>query len=747
MNIKTIVRGISLTAIFLIPLFAILAPSGAAHPVFPSNLINDLFFPFITGKAFYFRILVEIAFAGWIILAFLDPKYRPKCTPVSITVTLFAFVVLLADLLGVNPMRSMWSNFERMEGWVTIVHLWALFMTMVNMFGFGEIGRRIWHRYLNVHLAVGGIVAIYAIVQLLGGATIHQGSRIDSSLGNAAYLAVYLLFQTFISAYMYFVARNKNISGSDILVWVYGIAFFVFGYLLVETATRGTILGLFGGVLLALVLYAIFGGKKKEEKKWRWISSGIILLILVLGILFWFNKDAKFIQNHEALRRMASISLSENKTQARAYIWPVAIKGAMERPLFGWGQENFNYIFNANYNPKMWAQEQWFDRAHSVFIDWLVSSGLVGIIVYLALYVMAIVVIWRSRFSVAEKSLFTGLIAGYAIHNVFVFDNIASYIMFFGILGFLSSNYLHGKDLETKGLREFKKETVEYIVAPLVLVLLIITLYMVNIRVIETNTSLIKALITCQAGKSDSAPVFEKALSYDAYVGNQEIREQLITCAQNTILSNATSGPMKQSIFMLTDAQIQKQIQATPKDARIYNLAGNFMNSLSIQGGEQKALEYLKKANDLFPNKPAILISLAEAYLKAGDKDKAISTIKQAYELATDNTGARDAYARALVILGREKEAREIFKANPEIFENIGFVQLYASLKQYDKAIAILKKAINADSKKIEYRVMLADIQNAAGYKWESVETLKGVANDFPEYKTQVDQIIKQIQK
>jgi O-antigen ligase/tetratricopeptide (TPR) repeat protein len=744
MNLKTIVRSISISAIFLIPFFAILAPSGAAHPIFPSNLINDLFFPFITGKAFYFRILTEIAFAGWIILAFLDPKYRPKCTPVSITITIFAFVVLLSDLLGVNPIRSMWSNFERMEGWVTIIHLWALFMAMVNVFGTGESGRRMWQRYMNTHLVVAGIVAIYAFVQLLGGAQIHQGSRIDASLGNAAYLAVYMLFQTFISAYMFFVAKNKKISGSEILVWVYGISFFVFGYLLVETATRGTILGLIGGVLLALALYAIFGGKKKEDKKWRWISLGIIVFIMVVGILFWVNRDAKFIQNHEALRRMASISISENKTQARAYIWPAAVKGAMERPLFGWGQDNFNYIFNSNYNPKMWAQEQWFDRAHSVFLDWLVSSGLVGIIVYLALYVMAIIVIWKSTFSVAEKSTLTGLIVGYAIHNIFVFDNLASYILFFSFLGFVSSNYQNGKDTNTKGLREFKNETVEYVVAPLVLVLLIVTIYMVNVRVIQANTTLIKALVTCQSGKTDSTPVFEKALSYDMYVANQEIREQLITCAQNTILSNATSGPMKQSIFLLTDAQIQKQIEATPKDARIYNLAGNLMNS--IQNGE-KALEYLKIANELFPNKPAILISLAEAYLRTNNKDKAIETIKAAYELSTDNYNARDAYARALVIMGREKEAIDRFKANPEIFDTQGFAQLYVSLKQYDKAIDIAKKLINSDPKKIEYKVMLADIQNAAGYKWEAVQTLKGIANDFPEYKTQVDQAIKQIQK
>ena len=745
MNIKTIARSVSITAIFLIPLFAILAPSGAAHPVFPSNLINDLFFPFITGKAFYFRILVEIAFAGWVVLAFLDPKYRPKCTPISITISIFAFVVLLADLLGVNPLRSFWSNFERMEGWVTIIHLWALFMSMVNVFGAGESGHRIWYRYMNTHLIVGGIVAIYAIVQLLGGATIHQGSRIDASLGNAAYLAVYMLFQAFVSAYMFFVAKGKKIANSDIMIWIYGVAFFIFGYLLIETATRGTILGFLGGVLLALALYAIFGGKDKKAKKWRWTSFGIILFIILSGILFWANRDAKFIQNHEALRRMASISISENKTQARAYIWPAAIKGSLERPLFGWGQENFNYIFNANYNPKMWAQEQWFDRAHSVFLDWLVASGFVGFIVYLALYVMAIIVIWKSAITVAEKSVLTGLIVGYAIHNIFVFDNLASYIMFFGLLGFLSSNYLYGKkNIDDKNSREFKKETVEYVVAPVVLVLLVITVYMVNVRVIQANSSLIRALVVCQSGKSDSTPSFEQALSYDMYVANQEIREQLITCTQNTILSNSTSGPMKQSIFALADAQIQKQIQATPKDARIYNLAGNLMNSIQIG---DKALEYLKKAQELSPNKQSIMTSLAEGYLRTGNNEKAIDIIKNAYELSTDNINIRDSYARALVIVGKEKEAREMFKANPEIFETQSMAQLYASLKQYDKAIVIVKKLITSDPKKIEYKVMLADIQNAAGYKWEAVETLKGIANDYPEYKTQVDQAIKQIQK
>ena len=54
MNINTILRRIIIGSIFLVPFIPlIVAPS--------------MFFPFITGKNFAFRILVEIMFAFWLI--------------------------------------------------------------------------------------------------------------------------------------------------------------------------------------------------------------------------------------------------------------------------------------------------------------------------------------------------------------------------------------------------------------------------------------------------------------------------------------------------------------------------------------------------------------------------------------------------------------------------------------------------------------------------------------------------------
>ena len=141
MNLQKTLRYISLGALFLVP-------------IFPLLVANSFFFPFITGKAFYFRILVELAFSSWVILAFLDAKYRPKFSPLTTVVTLFAVIALIADLMGVAPIRSIWSNFERMEGWLVVAHLWMFYMVAAHVFGAGEEAKRMWHRWLNVSLVV-----------------------------------------------------------------------------------------------------------------------------------------------------------------------------------------------------------------------------------------------------------------------------------------------------------------------------------------------------------------------------------------------------------------------------------------------------------------------------------------------------------------------------------------------------------------------------------------------------------------
>ena len=737
MPLKKIVHGITVASLFLLPLFALFP-----IPHTPFEVSNLFFFPFITGKAFYFRLMVEVAFAGWLILTFIDAKYRPKLTPLTIGVTLFTVIAFLADILGVNPLRSLWSNFERMEGWITIVHLWALFMVTTNVFGSGEEGKRMWHRWLNMSLAVALVTAFYGLAQYFGWAEIHQGStRLDASLGNSAYMAVYMLIHAFIAAYMYFVAKAKKIVNADFLKWFYPIISLLFAFLVFQTQTRGTILGLIGGILLALGLYALLA--KNESSKSRGIAVGVIAVIILIGVIFWTNRNSSFVQNSQLLNRMASISWSEAKGQARNYIWPLAIKGAMERPILGWGQENFNYIFNANYNPAMYTQEQWFDRAHSVFIDWLVAGGFVGVIAYLALYVLLLMAVWKSSMTIAEKSVLTGLTAGYFIHNIFVFDNLASYVLFFTVLGFANSQ-TRSEHRTLFGKNTVSKDAVEYVVAPIVIVCLVGVLYFFQYRLVQANTRLITALVSCSGSGQPDATLYEKALDVNVYGANQEIREQILSCAGRVIPSQQLAGPIRQAFFSTAMNEIQAQIKATPKDTRIYTLGGSFLNSI---GQFNEALPLLEKAHELSPAKQSISFELATDYLNLEKADKAVILLKQVYETTPDFYQAKSSYATALVLSGKETEARKIFSDDLGIFNTAQMAKAFVMLKQYSKAITIYRGLIKANPKDVDLRAQLAQIQYMAGQIYEAVATLRDIEKSNPELKAQIDATIKQIQK
>jgi len=785
MNLQKTLRVITIGLLYLIPLFAIV-------------VANPFFFPYITGKAFFFRIIIEIAFAGWITLVFLDTKYRPKLSPLTIGITFFVLVTLLADLIGMNPLRSLWSNFERMEGWVTVVHLWMLFLTMTNMFAVTEKGKHWyhWHRWFMAELGVATFVGLYGLLQLAGVLAIHQGStRIDASLGNAAYMAVYMLLNVGIAAYVLHLSKQKwNIKIWKSELWIFWISFivsmvaaaalisskqdsanffhllgvftsthpwlfiggtllmaaallypyyilpFLFSFLVFETATRGTILGLIGGIVLACLLYALFA--KGEPRKFRFISLGVIALIVLVGAIFWANRTTDFVKNNEILNRMATISWNDSKTQARGYIWPMALEGFKERPILGWGQENFNYIFNQNYNPNMWNQEQWFDRAHNVYLDWLTASGVLGLIAYLALYVLFLMAVWKSPLSISQKSILTGLIAAYAVHNVFVFDNIASYIVFFVLLAFVNS-FKEGRPFKLFGTSPARHEVVEYVVLPSAIVILGLVFYFVNVRPMMANTRLIGALQACST-ISASPDSFIRALDIHSSVANQEIREQLYACTNGVINNDQFPGPTKQAFFTLANKEIQAQIEDAPEDARTYMLAGSLMNAL---GQYEKAGEFITKALELSPEKQSIALQQITVLANTNKLPEAEEVARKTYEAAPNYDAAKQLYLRLLLVNGKEAYAREIFGNDPTLFENEAVASIYTSLKQYDQAIDLYKKLVAADPSNADVRFRMAQTEYASGRKTQAVATLQALVKDRPEFKEQIDAAIKEIQQ
>lgn len=99
---------------FLYALRTILALALATPVIVPFEPLAIVAYPFIVGKALYFRFLVECAFALWVIFIIWYPHYRPPRSWLLIALLAYVAVALLTSFTGSSVSRSLWSNYERM---------------------------------------------------------------------------------------------------------------------------------------------------------------------------------------------------------------------------------------------------------------------------------------------------------------------------------------------------------------------------------------------------------------------------------------------------------------------------------------------------------------------------------------------------------------------------------------------------------------------------------------------------------
>lgn len=805
-------------------------------PFVPLIISGNLFFPFITGKAFVFRIITEIIFTLWLILALRDRSFMPKGSALLASFVVFTVVALLANLTADNPFKAFWSNFERMEGMVTILHLFAYFIVAGSILNVDWLWKRFWHTFLGSSLFIG----LYALIQIAGEMQMSQGAgRIDGTFGNSAYMAVFLLFLSFVSLFYlakrgadrlihlvwagfvgfgifvvypfyayfssYFEALNtygKIPEGYPLKFffgptnqWVFGISIvfiaallfvyiamdkwkektreytadgmyillFIFQvYLLYHTATRGAILGMIGGLLLSALLVAWLERKNLLMRKF---AIGIVAGVAVLVSGFWFIRNTDFVRSNPILARFAVISWSENKTQARGYVWPMAIQGFKENPLLGWGQEGFNFVFNEYYNPKMWMHEAWFDRAHNVLLDWLVAGGLLGLLGYLSLFVFALYYIWKKpeypltlkgilkelwqwlvslftrneeflragHLTVVEKSILTGLLAAYFFNNLFVFDNLGSYLVFISLLAYIHAMNSKKIALFSEEKLSLGKDTVNSVIIPALIVAAFLAMYLLNWNGYKTGTTLIEALRPQQGGQAKQLEYFKKALAYNS-IGHQEVVEQLVTATIQAI-GNKIDPTVAQEYLSVAKDAMQKEIVRNPKDSRLHLFYGSLLNRTQDYEG---AVKELSAAVDASPKKQGIIFELIMTYLNIGQFDKALEIAKKTYEYEPGYPEAQSIYLAVMAYAEKYDDLKKVITGF--ITESAVGGQKYAvdqrvfnaffAKQKYTELVDLLKYLLQDDVQNINYRVALARTYFASGYKTKAVTELESIKKD-----------------
>lgn len=776
-----------------------------AVPFLAFVVSNSLFFPYITGKNFGFRIIVEIVTAIWLVLMITGKEYWPKRNLILYAVVAFVVVMGLATYFSDNPYKSFWSNFERMEGYVTLLHLLFYFITLTCLLK----TEKLWQWFLTANIGASLLIGAYGFLQLGGKIQIMQGGvRVDSTLGNAGYLGTYMFFLFFLTVYLWLRAKAgdsylKLLAGLGIFASTYlvgktlmiataaksfdrpvlilivlgliyaGLAIWSFFIknekwrqaaifapalilqfvILWETATRGALLGFGGALVIIGLILAIWGGKT-----YRKAAGGLLLTLLILGGLFLALKNTNFVQNNPTLSRFAAISLSENTTKSRFIIWNMAWEGFKERPILGWGQENFSVVFNKFYSPQMYAQEPWFDRSHNVFMDWLVAGGALGLITYLFIFgalIYLVIVLPRDRMPIEAKAVFLGLVGGYLFQNLFIFDNLTSYLLFFGVLGYIAhrgsdkSVELSGAEKTVGLIKDASTDiTVTLMIAVVVAIPAGFLINYVNLRPIGAGQELIKALNYSNQLGGAKAPLadqiatsasgaFKNLIAKNTFA-NGEAREQYLTLAATVATAQTVSTEVKSQVVLAALTEFPNQFNWNPHDARGFLLFGHYLTAFSQfpQAGAS-----LAKAAELSPNKQSIIFEQAVLALSSNKPNEAVALAKKAFDLEPKFDEARSVYAYVLYLTKQDAAADKLLidRYGTKAVDDQRLISIFTERKDYPTLITIYESKLKDQPDVVQSYLSLAVVYTSAGQLPKALTILDQGLKKHPEWKAIID--------
>src|SRR3989338_395500 len=633
--------------------------SVAATFFVPLVLISSKFiFPFIVPKILICRSLTLLMLGAYVVLLVSDyARYRPRVTLINIAVVAFFFSFFVSTFVGVDWYRSFWDNHERMLGLFTIFHYVVYYFIATSVIK----EKNDWRWLLRLFLLAGGIAMFIGLLQKINPLLLLNdgSSRVSATLGNPIYYSGYGLFLFYIGLILFWKESVKEWKYFAIIGGALGFMGVFLG------GTRGTLLGLIASVGILMVSYFF---TLKEHKKIRQTIGAVIAAgIIVFSLLFAF-RQTNFVQRIPAVGRLFSVSFASSTGATRIMAWKIAVAAWEEKPVFGWGPNNFYYAFNKYYQPESlergWG-ETWFDAAHSAIFNALAVQGIVGLFLYVGLFAIAIVQLWFGyKKKVIDAHLLgigAAFLVGHFIHNAVVFENPTSYLYFFFFLAFVNRQTFGVEE------KEKKEKTVSPALTMAMLVVVLFLIYSTNINVARANMTSLRVLGAMQTGQL-VAETYQKAVE----MSSPHIDDILSDFVRSLIMiipqyNKASFTDKAKELYQLGYDESKKNLVLHPLDIRTHLQFAQLIQQgvMELKEPPQSLLEaetVLKDALVKSPKRQQIIYQLAMLELLIGKPDEAVILLQSAID--DDDRIGEGWWRLALVYAqtGDNDKAREIIK-------------------------------------------------------------------------------------
>ncbi len=624
--------------------------------VIPSSFI----FPFIVPKVLLLRSLVMSQLGGYILLLIINwREYKPRLTALNLVLSTFIFSFALSTFAGADPYHSFWDNHERMLGLFTILHYFAFYIIC------GAVLKnwKDWRLAMKIFLIAGSLVMLLCVPQKFDhNFLLNQGSdRAASTLGNSIYVGGYGLFLFFVALLL--LVREKD----KVWQWVEAVLGLLAVLGLFLSGTRGSMLGFIAGIGVMVVGYMCV---LPRGHKARPFLAGIVALGILSLVLMYGFRQTHFVQRLPVFGRLMNITFSGGTSATRFIAWRIAIDGWKEKPLFGWGPNNFFYAFNKYYNPRSLEfgyGETWFDNAHNIILNTLTVQGVFGLIVYLSIFGMGIsslLIAWR-KYQANPHVVVMGsaFLIAHLTQNVTVFENPTSYLYFMFWLAMVSRLSMAGESKAVEQQAPDRKIGFGWIFTAGLFVVILIAIF--NLQPARANMKTLTAMNELGVNPTLAVAAMKEALFFQS-PHIDDIRGDLSRSVLD-IVRNYSSALGKERSLELVGVifpELEKNLTLHPLDIRNHITLAQLSQLKAVLNNSMRyildAENYIDAARQLSPRRQQLLYTASMMKIQLGKNEEAARLVEQAI---SDDPRVAESYWRLAYIYhltGQKDKAKAV---------------------------------------------------------------------------------------
>lgn len=421
--------------------------------------------------------LTTIIVIVWLLRMIVEKRLIWRRTALDIPLALFLVSQIISTVLSMHPRTSMLGYYSRFHGglWSYISYI-ALYYAFVSNIPVKAVPRLLITAFFSA-----AVVSIYGILEHFGNSPScyilsdfksfgvdcwiqKVQERVFASFGQPNWLAAYAI--TLIPVGIVMSARKRSRMMLRVFIGVSSLLLFL---VLLYTKSRSGILGLGVGMAAMAGVLAVYGWRyrNKAGSLKEAISQPVIKTFIIFGLVFALISaligtaytpsisDLINQSNQVEVERAADAPpvnrLEHGGTDSgeiRKIVWDGAIKVWQRYPVFGSGVETFAYSYYQDRPAEHNLVSEWdflYNKAHNEFLNFLATTGAVGLISYIVLLVWfgitALTVVFSKTKSSAyaefindDQALALGLLGGMialSVSNFFGFSTVMVTVLMF----------------------------------------------------------------------------------------------------------------------------------------------------------------------------------------------------------------------------------------------------------------------------------------------------------------------------